>query len=193
MTGTVHVLKPSDTLPHDQTFYDRRAAKDGAVLVAEASGLRGLPNSEDEDEEHVGTVTAGVSAIVTTTGAGSQTVSLARFLQPVIVVRVGDTVEWTNHDASDAHTVTFGAEPADPRPPSLNVSPTSDGAWQAVIRSPNDSVNGPLRLAFQDRPNLAQSALGVTRFRVTFTTPGTFNYICAIHDYLGMKGTVIVH
>jgi len=28
---------------------------------------------------------------------------------------------------------------------------------------------------------------------VTFTSPGTFNYICAIHDELGMKGTVIVY
>jgi plastocyanin len=28
---------------------------------------------------------------------------------------------------------------------------------------------------------------------VTFTSPGTFNYICAVHDQLGMKGTVIVH
>jgi len=35
--------------------------------------------------------------------------------------------------------------------------------------------------------------LDFTRFRVTFTAPGTFNYICALHDDLGMKGTVIVH
>jgi plastocyanin len=194
MTGTVHVLKPSDALPHDQTFYDMQAAKDGAALVAEASRLRGLPNSGDGDVGHLATVTAGIGEILTTTGAGSQTVSLPRFLQPVMVVRVGDTVEWTNHDPSEPHTVTLGTEPADPRPPSLNVSPTSDGAWQAVISSPNDSANsGALKLAFQDRPNLAQSPLGVTRFRVTFTTPGTFNYICAIHDYLGMNGTVIVH
>jgi plastocyanin len=193
MTGTVHVLKPSETLPHDQTFYNMQAAKDGEAFVAEASSRGGLPKSGDGDQAYVGTVTAGVAAIVTTNGAGSQTVSVARFLQPMIVVRVGDTVEWTTHDPSDGHTVTFGTEPADPRPPSLNVSLASDGAWQAVISSPNESVNAPLRLAFQDRPNLAQSALGVTRFRVTFTTPGTFNYICAIHDYLGMKGTVIVH
>jgi plastocyanin len=32
----------------------------------------------------------------------------------------------------------------------------------------------------------------VTRFRVTFNTPGTFNYICALHDEEGMVGRVIV-
>jgi plastocyanin len=53
--------------------------------------------------------------------------------------------------------------------------------------------SGLLVLAFQDRPMLPQSPLGVTRFRVTFTVPGTFNYICSLHDNLGMKGTVIVH
>jgi plastocyanin len=39
---------------------------------------------------------------------------------------------------------------------------------------------------------LAQAPLGVTRFRVTFTYPGIFNYICALHDELGMVGKVIV-
>ena len=34
--------------------------------------------------------------------------------------------------------------------------------------------------------------LDFTRFRVTFTAPGTFNYICGLHDTLGMIGTVIV-
>ena len=107
-------------------------------------------------------------------------------------MRVGDTVEWTSLDPSINHTVTFGTEPDDPRPPSANVQPTSDGARQAVIGSPADNVNsGFLSPAPQDRANLAQSPPGVTRFRVTFTSPGTFNYICAIHDELGMMDTVI--
>jgi plastocyanin len=117
-----------------------------------------------------------------------------RFLRGTIVVGVGDTVEWTSLDPSINHTVTFGVEPADPRPPSANVLPTSDGARQAVISSLADSVNsGFLSPAPQDRAKLAQSLPGVTRFRVTFTSPGTFNYICAVHDQLNMKGTVIVH
>jgi plastocyanin len=96
-----------------------------------------------------------------------------------------------------AHTVTFGAEPFDPRSPSPNVIPetqTPDRARQAVISSQADSVNsGLLAVSGQDRANLAQSPLGVPRFRVTFTAPGTYNYICSIHDNLGMKGTIIVH
>jgi plastocyanin len=44
----------------------------------------------------------------------------------------------------------------------------------------------------QDRVGLPQSALGVTRFRVNFTNPGVYPYICALHDQLGMKGKVVV-
>ena len=194
MTGSVHVLDPSQILPYEQDFYNREAQTDAASLVSEAAALTSRGIREDNDGGPVVKVTAGVGEIVTTSGAGSQTAALHRFLRDVIVVRIGDTVEWTNLDASTPHTITFGTEPADPRPPSGNVIPTPDGARQAVISSPTDSANsGLLTLAFQDRPNLGQSPLGVTRFRVTFKSPGTFNYICALHDHLGMKGTVIVH
>jgi len=166
--------------------------------VATTSGLRHLANTENENENddnsHPATVTVGIGAVLTTSGAGSQQLSLVRFLRPVIVVRAGDTVEWINRDPSEPHTVTFGAEPTDPRPPSTNVSPTPDGARQATIQSTADAVNsGILILAFQDRPGLPETPLGVTRFRVTFTAPGTYNYICALHDNLGMTGKVIVH
>jgi len=192
MTGVVHVLDLSEPLPHDQDFYDRQAQSEQARLLAHA------PRIEDQEGtpwDALGTdVAAGIGKVVTTSGAGSQTVSLMRFVRQTIVVRVGDTVEWTSLDPSINHTVTFGTEPADPRPASANVTPTLDGARQAVIGSTSDNVNsGFLSPAPQDRAGLAQSNPGVTRFRVTFMSPGTFNYICAVHDQLGMQGTVIVH
>jgi len=188
MTGVVHVVDPAQAVPHDQNFYDGQAQSEQARLLADASGMADRNQDEQRDD-----VAAGIGEVVTMTGAGSQTASLMHFVKRTIVVRVGDTVEWTNLDPSINHTVTFGTEPADPRPPSANVTPTVDGARQAVISSTSDSVNsGFLSPAPQDRANLAQSNPGVTRFRVTFTSPGTFNYICAVHDQLGMKGTVIV-
>jgi len=194
MTGVVHVVDPSVPLPHEQDFYDREAQSVQALLLADASRLKGRGSSGEDDRQPGSDVAAGIGEIVTTTGAGSQTASLMRFMRQTTVVRVGDTVEWRNLDPSINHTVTFGTEPADPRPASSGVTPTSDGARQATISSPADSVNsGFLSPAPQDRANLAQSNPGVTRFRVTFTSPGTFNYICAVHDQLGMKGTVIVH
>lgn len=68
-----------------------------------------------------------------------------------------------------------------------------DGARHAVINSTTDSVHsGSIASAPQERTGLAQAPLGITRFRVTFTKAGTYPYICALHDQLGMKGTVIV-
>jgi len=191
MTGVVHVLDTSETLPHDPEFYDRQAQRERAALLADATRLRGIPGGGDDEQSS--DVAAGIGEIVTTTGAGSQTASLMRFKHQTIVVRVGDTVEWTSLDPSINHTVTFGLEPDDPRPPSANVMTTSDGARHAVISSLAESVNsGFLSPAPQDRVGLPQLAPGVTRFRVTFTSPGTFAYICAVHDQLGMTGRVVV-
>ncbi len=193
MTGVVHVLDLSETLPHDQAFYNRQAQNERAELLSDASGLegRGKATAERTSENEV---TAGIGEVVATTGGGSQTVSVVRFLLGSIVVRVGDTVEWTNLDPVTPHTVTFGIEPPALVPPSAGVTVDSDGARHAVIGSPTGNVHsGFLVAANQDRAGLAQTPLGVTRYRVTFTSPGTFNYICALHDDLGMVGRVIVH
>ena len=130
MTGVVHVLNLSETLPHDQNFYDRQAQSERVLLLADASRLEGRGTPEYDDRAQSSDVAAGIGEIVTTTGAGSQTASLMRFVRGTIVVRVGDTVEWTSLDPSINHTVTFGTEPADPRPPSTTV-PRNLGRRQA--------------------------------------------------------------
>ncbi len=192
MTGAVHVLAPSELLPFDQAFYDDQAHKEQTELLADGARLEGRGRATAQ-QSSADAVTVGIGEIVAT-GGGSHTVSVMRFLQDTIVVRVGDTVEWTNFDPVTPHTVTFGTEPPDPHTfVGLNPVDDSDGARHAVLASLTDINSGFLQAAFQDRAGLAQFRLGVTRFRVTFNIPGTFQYKCALHDDLGMVGRVIVH
>jgi plastocyanin len=200
MTGIVHVLPLSEALPHDQDFYDETAEDEQQDLLSD----------RDSDEDHRrrrehsasahshGQVSAGTGEIVATPG-GSQTLSVMRFDEPDIVIHAGEIVEWTNSDPATAHTITFGAQPANPIPPSSNVTLDADLARHAVINLPTDNVHsGFVVAASQERIGLVQSPLPplpggtVTRFRVTFTHPGTFPYVCALHDGLGMTGKVIV-
>jgi plastocyanin len=194
MTGVVHVLNAADSLPHDQAFYDEEARVERRELMRDALALaeRGQSIARRTSDTEVA---AGIAEVVATTGGGMHDASVMRFLRDLIVVHVGDTVEWTNLAPGVNHTVTFGTEPDDPfAPPSSNVTPDFDGALHATIAAPTDAVHsGLFGPAPGERTGIVQAPLGVTRFRVTFTAPGTFRYICALHDDEGMVGTVVVH
>ena len=191
MTGVVHVLDPAEPLPHDQDFYDEQAWDQQRDL------LRDTDQDHEADHQrhehlHEHEVIAGAGEIVATPG-GAATISVVRFLHSPTVIHVGETVEWNNSNPTAPHTITFGTEPANPIPPSANVEVDADGARHAVINSHSDNVHsGFIAAAPEERIGLAQAPLGVTRFRVTFRHPGIFNYICALHDELGMVGKVIV-
>ena len=190
MTAVVHVLPLSEPLPHDQDFYDKQAAKERRDLLSDTDN--DTHHDGDHERSDSNEVTAGTGEIVAT-GGGSQSLSIMRFMHRTIVVHVGEIVEWTNSDPVTPHTITFGIEPAITNPPSANVTVDADGARHATINSLTDNVHsGAIVAAPQDRNGLAQSPLGVTRFRITFNNAGTYPYICALHDDLGMKGEVIV-
>jgi plastocyanin len=195
MTGVVHVLDPSQPLPHNQDFYNQQGADEQSRLLSDRDEHQEQdqgegPLSGDGPSGH--NVTAGTGEIVATAG-GSSTVSVMRFLEPTRVIHVGETVEWNNSDPVEPHTITFGTEPPNPMPPSANVTLDNDGARHAEISSATDSAHSGFIVATpQDRTGLPASPLGVTRFRVTFRQPGVFDYICALHDQLGMKGEVVV-
>jgi plastocyanin len=190
MTGEVHVLHPADPLPHDQSFYDEQAADQRRDLLKDIDPDGAADERHEHSYQHE--VIAGDGEIVATPG-GSATISIVRFLHSPTVIHAGETVEWSNSNPTAPHTITFGTEPANPNPPSANVKVDADGARHAVINSQADSVHsGFIAAAPEERIGLPQAPPGVTRFRVTFTHPGTFNYICALHDELGMVGKVIV-
>lgn len=103
-------------------------------------------------------------------GADDGTAMVMRFIRQRVTVHVGDTVSFVNNGMAAPHTVTFGQEPANPFTP-INL----DTASHYTGGDLSSGVVGP-----------------TGTFQVTFTKAGTFDYICALHDYMGQVGTVRV-
>ncbi|HLK33873.1 MAG TPA: plastocyanin/azurin family copper-binding protein [Terriglobales bacterium] len=205
MFGVIHVLDPSLSLPHDQAFYDQQAKEQLKALLEDAD----LKEKHADHQRAMGDmfsaqvlprtvpVTAGVGEIGATPG-GQQSLSVVRFFHDTVIVHAGDTVEWANLDPEIGHTITFGAVPQDLIDPSCSpdcvVSTDADGAPHVTITSTEQNVHSGLIAALlEDEPGVPQGPVyPPTRFRITFTAPGTYPYVCAFHDNLGMDGKVIV-
>lgn len=104
------------------------------------------------------------------TGADDGAVAVMRFVPPVVHVKVGESVTFENTGMGAPHTVTFGTEPP---PPGL-FAPSGD---------PTSYAGGDLNSGI---------ILPGGTFTVTFTKAGTYDYVCALHDFMGMKGKVVV-
>ncbi|HEU5347185.1 MAG TPA: plastocyanin/azurin family copper-binding protein [Ktedonobacterales bacterium] len=101
-------------------------------------------------------------------GIGDSNVDVMRFFPRTIQIHVGETVSFSNHSMGP-HTVTFGPE-------------------QENIFVPYGDPT-----AFDGTSPLNSGLLfGPAPFSVTFVKTGTFHYFCALHDFLGMVGTVVV-
>jgi plastocyanin len=205
MFGTIHVLDPTLPLPYDQAAYDQQAKEQLKTLLDDAD--RQQHHAEHQQamrdmfsarvSSHTKSVSAGGGEIAATAG-GQQSFSLVRFINGSVTIHAGDTVEWTNLDPEIGHTITFGTIPQDLIDPSCSpncvVSTDPDGALHATITSTQQNVHSGLVAALlEDEPGVPQGPVAPpTRFRITFTTPGTYPYVCALHDNLGMKGQITV-
>lgn len=101
-------------------------------------------------------------------GADDGVAMVMRFIWPTVHVNVGQTVTWRNTGMAAPHTVTFGRERSNIFVPYGTPNHFSGGQLNSGIVTPGGS------------------------FTVRFTKAGTYPYICALHDNLGMVGTVVV-
>jgi plastocyanin len=131
----------------------------------------------------------------TSTGA-----ELTQFSPARLVVHVGDTVRFVNHDQNDIHTVTFGKEKTTaaieksfvaPHGHQVLLSPLgalpSEPPGTAVQYDGSNHGNGYINsglLAPEGSPPAASS------WSVTFSKAGTYHYECVIHP--NMDGTIVV-
>src|SRR2546430_2475411 len=122
-----------------------------------------------------------------------QPCSVMSFMDRPPALQVGATVDGPRNDPAPPHTKLSGGNRPNQFPPACACTVDPDGALHAVISSPTDSVHsGFIVAAAQDRIGLPQTPIGNTRFRITFTAAGTYPYICALHDGLGMTGRITV-
>lgn len=198
MTGVIHVLAANASLPHDQYFYDEQAEKQTHSLLSDADQSMEHHSQEQMDDMvsarvlHGNGVVAGYREM-NATAAGFQALSVQRFLRGTIEIHVGETVEWSVLDPAEHHTITFGTEPANAGPPSANVTLDTDGGRHATLKFVGDSAHsGIIGSVPLNQAGVPQAPPSIGVFRVTFLKAGTYDYICALHDNLGMVGKVIV-
>jgi plastocyanin len=179
MSETVDVLPSSQALPKTDAQYTTLAQKEIARDLARAADIAAEATENDEKEDTNQFVLVG---------AGNARVSNLRFFPAAVTIRVGESVTFLKtKDPTEPHTVTFGVEPPDPLAQLMpRGGPTYSGG---------DASSGFMSTAAQFAYfQLAGTPLPValTSYRLTFTKAGDFEYICALHDGVGMRGIVHV-
>ena len=190
MHGTIEVASAGAKDVPRQTEIDQQAKAEGDHLLAQigkgkelAKNVRSQPGPNDTTFSFV---RAGVFD-----RSGEMGGILFDFAPKDLTVKAGDTVIW---QAVDTHTITF--IPTPPAPVLFDVRPQPNGP-PFVVR--NEKVWQPAKPAsIYDPPQYFNSGtIGITTaqgtsWALTFEKPGVYEYICALHHPMGMKGTITV-
>lgn len=116
-------------------------------------------------------------------GGGNGVSTVMRFFPSDLTIHVGETVHFVNQDPFTPHTVTFGLEPP--------------GGDAGLVAPANRSYPWNAATPYDGSRNLNSGFLlslfpWGRMFNVTFTAPGSYPYLCGLHDIMGMVGVVNV-
>jgi plastocyanin len=127
-------------------------------------------------------------------GASDRLVELVNFYPSQITTRVGDELTFTDRDTHEPHTVSFGAIPGNFQDPSFGVFPSGPGNPNAFDGKSALNSGYLYHESQYDYWNIKGSPVSTskprTEFTLTFTTPGQYNFYCAIHGFLNPDGSV---
>jgi plastocyanin len=189
MAGLITVLPAGAELPSTDAKNQIRAQKAMAADLALGRRALGRASSNVEDSK----VAAGLG-VPSVQGQGLGSDSILRFAPSTIQINAGQSVTWFNRDINAPHTVTFGEE--QPGPPGAPPGFVPYGG--TTVTSPSAQVNSGFLISqelvdYINAGSLFPPGFVITR-GATFTFPnaGIYHYICALHDTVGMVGTVIV-
>ena len=175
------------------------AAPDQAPAAASAS------HADHSPVEHAATVQAakaapaGPRSLKVEVGGGQDTEAVKAFLPSTIRIRAGDSITW-KMNSDELHTVTFTGG----KPLSAGLLPLPGGKEGEMMLNPEHAFpsrkpGAPVEIyngkgfansGFMSKEPAAPDAPPNDTFTLTFDTPGTYTYICAVHPT--MRGVVEV-
>jgi plastocyanin len=184
MIGSIEV-EPSGQSADTQTSINaRRTAQINADIAT-----KGVPIiMANQGELSTDAAAAGIVA-----GAQNGPTDVQRFFPPRVAIHAGDSLSWVWRTEETPHTVTFlVGQPA----PEVVVPLPQTGGPPRLQLNPLVLVPGGDPTAWDGSSWLNSGFIQPTSgqptptFTVRFTTPGSYDYVCVLHD--GMVGTIVV-
>ncbi|MEX1170259.1 MAG: plastocyanin/azurin family copper-binding protein [Chloroflexota bacterium] len=180
MAGTVNVVTSGATTTQAEADAKATLTRDailGAVAGLEASTTAQVSETERSDGTSLWNIfTNSAQDPAPQPGGGTGFLEVMRFVPPTLDIEAGDTVKW---NAALPHTVTFPAAGQDP----MTIDPFTTPATTNAVYDGTSLYNSALMAA---GPGSASS------YELTFPAAGTFNYVCALHQFLGQTGAIVV-
>lgn len=192
MTGDITVQAAGSALARtpDQVSADAQAAiaaDQQAAMAEDAQVKQAIPPTSNAD----GTMTYHIKA-----GFDTQTAAYMRFTPSDITIHAGDTVTWQQNSAVSPHTFTLTSGAKDPDlvvalpqssgPPKLILNP------QVLLPAGGSTYAGQGIFSSGFVPGTQDSTPGPRTYSLKFSRPGTYEYICMLHDDMGMSGHITV-
>lgn len=162
MSGVIEVVEEGEREPAEDVV---------EVADEQLAKVRSDADAIDDPQVGANTVAAGWSGGVTAAN---------RFLPATLEVKSGTKVTWNALSDYEPHTVSFGPNYKSGMPGEGQTAPSGvKSGGQYTSGDANSGIFGKPGGPFPPGP-----------FELTFTTPGTYAYVCVLHP--GMQGTVKV-
>lgn len=191
MIARVNVVEADASFSGTQADIDAAAEQEKAAYIqeVEAMGTGGIITTDLGGGNRDYTILAGIS---------SESVDQMYFFPKDFTVYSGDSVTWSFSSTFAPHTVSFIPE-GQPTPPLLTPEPQEGGPPLLVLNiaigapaggpefNPSEYTNSGLLFNPAVGPPGAPGS-----YTLTFTEPGSYTYVCLLHEAQGMVGRINV-
>ncbi len=192
MRGTVTVLPPDVQDAPSQSDIDAQAQKEIAPMIGLVKAAEGQGQALAKKEPGLnGTTTYYVRAGNVDFTTGDITAQSFGFFPQTTTIKAGDTLVWSS---TYVHTITF--KPSPPPPDFAILKPQPNGP-PMLLPGPDVFTEAKPAPTYDPTKYYNSGDIGLFgangwSWSLTFDKPGTYDYYCALHQQLGMKGTIIV-